>query len=180
MNFSELYKNNRTAVEKALTAMWCSEANNESQKSYVKQLKGLIGDLFAPQNAIPVIQCMNSYISVDACDVDKAKNTVGSLWTFPYPPYKHQYESWNTLLNKKTEDGLPKSIVVTTGTGSGKTECFMMPLIHDLTENAGIDEIQALFLYPLNALMEDQKERLEELLNTAERTTGVQIGRAHV
>jgi CRISPR/Cas system-associated endonuclease/helicase Cas3 len=56
------------------------------------------------------------------------------------------------------------SIVVTTGTGSGKTECFMMPLVYDLLQNPKANEIQALFLYPLNALMEDQKERLEELL----------------
>lgn len=45
----------------------------------------------------------------------------------------------------------------------------MMPLIHDLLqlqEEKQCEEsnVQALFLYPLNALMEDQKERLEELL----------------
>ena len=56
-----------------------------------------------------------------------------------------------------------------------KTECFMMPLIHDLTQNALPEEIQALFLYPLNALMEDQKERLEELISTAESTTGTRL-----
>ena len=33
----------------------------------------------------------------------------------------------------------------------------------------------ALFLYPLNALMEDQKERLEELLTRAEETTGTRL-----
>ena len=51
MNFSELYNNNRKAVERALIAMWCGESNNDSQRSYIKQMKALIGDLFAPKNA---------------------------------------------------------------------------------------------------------------------------------
>ena len=175
MKFSALYNNNRTAVERALTAMWCGESANESQRSYIKQLKRLIGNLFAPENAVPVVQCMNSYIPVDKEKEAKAKALVGGLWTAPYAPYQHQYECWNALLNKTTDDGKPKSVVVTTGTGSGKTECFMMPLIHDLSLNAKPYEIQALFLYPLNALMEDQKERLEEMLTTVERTTGVHL-----
>ena len=73
----------------------------------------------------------------------------------PFVPFKHQAESWNTL-----HEG--KSIVVTSGTGSGKTECFMYPVLSDLYEHSGENAIQALFLYPLNALMEDQKKRLAE------------------
>lgn len=73
----------------------------------------------------------------------------------PFVPFKHQAESWKTLHNGK-------SIVVTSGTGSGKTECFMYPVLSDLYEHSGENAIQALFLYPLNALMEDQKKRLAE------------------
>ena len=175
MNFSELYNNNRKAVERALVAMWCGESHNASQRSYIKQMKELIGELFAPQNAVPVVQCMNSYIPVAPKLSETAKNIVGKLWQAPYNPYEHQYKCWDVLLRQKTSDGKPKSIVVTTGTGSGKTECFMMPLIHDLSQNALPGEIQALFLYPLNALMEDQKERLEKLLNIAEATTGTHL-----
>ena len=175
MNFSELYNNNRTAVERALVAMWCGESTNESQRSYIKQMKTLIGELFAPKNAVPVVQCMNSYIPVAPEKAEEAKALVGKLWTATYPPYEHQSKCWDVLLNQRTSDDKPKSIVVTTGTGSGKTECFMIPLIYDLTQNALPDEIQALFLYPLNALMEDQKERLEELISTAESTTGTRL-----
>lgn len=32
--FAELYKNNRTAVEKTLAAMWCGEARNEPKGIY--------------------------------------------------------------------------------------------------------------------------------------------------
>lgn len=175
MNFSELYRNNRTAVERALVAMWCGESHNDSQRSYVKQMKTVIGDLFAPKNAVPVVQCMNSYLPVESSKEEEAKALVGSLWKFPYAPYEHQYKCWDVLLRQKTSDDKPKSIVVTTGTGSGKTECFMMPLIHDLSLHAQPQVIQALFLYPLNALMEDQKERLEELLTIAEVTTGTKL-----
>ena len=175
MNFSELYNSNRKAVERALVAMWCGESNNESQRSYIKQIKALISDLFAPKNAVPVVQCMNSYTPVSSDKVEKAKSLVGKLWTKPYPPYEHQYKCWDVLLNQHTADNKPKSIVVTTGTGSGKTECFMMPLVHDLSLHAQPGMIQALFLYPLNALMEDQKERLEELLTRAEETTGTRL-----
>nr|WP_246200094.1 DEAD/DEAH box helicase [Maribacter luteus] len=70
-------------------------------------------------------------------------------------PYKHQLESWDTLLNKK------KSIAVTTGTGSGKTECFMLPVLHDIYENCnGQQGINAIFLYPLNALIASQRKRM--------------------
>jgi hypothetical protein len=164
MNFKKLYDNNKAAVERALVAMWCGESNNESQTSYIKQMKKVIGNLFAPDNAVPVVQCMNSYLPVHSVSKEEAKSLVGTLWTKSWSPYEHQYQSWKTLLQDKSEDGKPMSIVVTTGTGSGKTECFMMPLVYDLLQNPKANEIQALFLYPLNALMEDQKQRLEELL----------------
>lgn len=86
----------------------------------------------------------------------------------PYLPYQHQYECWKTL---SEEVELPngnmakKSMVVTTGTGSGKTECFMLPLVSDLLRGGETGKLQAIFLYPLNALMEDQKQRLQELLS---------------
>ena len=167
MNFSELYINNKRDVERRFASLWGSEANNEGQRAHVEQLKSKIANLFAPDTAIPVVQCMNSYKSVHSVSADDAKKLVGKLWTSKFDPYEHQYQCWNTLLNENFE-GKPMSICVTTGTGSGKTECFMMPLVQDLVEyNATHDvegQIQALFLYPLNALMEDQKERLEKML----------------
>ncbi|WAU77582.1 DEAD/DEAH box helicase [Acinetobacter sp. TR3] len=77
-----------------------------------------------------------------------------------YQPYVHQLQSWNALLEDK------KSIVVTSGTGSGKTECFMVPILNDLYEEfiqAGqsLTGVHALFLYPLNALINSQQERLD-------------------
>lgn len=75
-------------------------------------------------------------------------------------PYKHQIQSWEVLLDAK-----PKSTVITTGTGSGKTECFMVPILQDLIQEAQEKKspligVRALFLYPLNALINSQRERL--------------------
>ena len=85
-----------------------------------------------------------------------------SAYAFPKTarPYIHQVQAWRSLLNEK-----PRSAIVTTGTGSGKTECFMVPILEDLirehqrTKQALVG-VRALFLYPLNALINSQQERL--------------------
>ena len=176
MNFSELYINNKRDVEKKIAVLWGGEANTESQRAQVEKLKEEIGNIFAPEEAVPVVQCMNSYKSVHSVSADTAKAVVGSLWTSDFNPYEHQYQCWKTLLNETDPStGKPMSICVTTGTGSGKTECFMMPLVYDLAKNYQSGQIQAIFLYPLNALMEDQKERLEKMLDNIEKSTGKKL-----
>lgn len=75
-------------------------------------------------------------------------------------PFKHQLKSWETLLDKSK-----KSVVVTSGTGSGKTECFMVPVLEDLYQELNENKeklvgVRAIFLYPLNALINSQRERL--------------------
>lgn len=70
-------------------------------------------------------------------------------------PYAHQIRSWESALNEN------KTIAVTTGTGSGKTECFMLPILDDLYREArNVEGVHALFLYPLNALIASQKKRM--------------------
>ena len=76
-------------------------------------------------------------------------------------PYTHQLRAWEVLLNPQ-----PHSVVITSGTGSGKTECFMIPILEDLIRErernrAGLVGVRALFLYPLNALINSQQERLD-------------------
>lgn len=76
-------------------------------------------------------------------------------------PYAHQLQAWHALL-----DSDPKSAVITSGTGSGKTECFMVPMLEDLIREHSQKQnplvgVRALFLYPLNALINSQQERLD-------------------
>jgi ATP-dependent helicase YprA (DUF1998 family)/SOS-response transcriptional repressor LexA len=65
------------------------------------------------------------------------------------------------------------SFIVTTGTGSGKTEAFLAPVLdHCLkAKGAGRKGVKAIFLYPMNALANDQLERIRRLL----RGTGLEI-----
>lgn len=59
-----------------------------------------------------------------------------------------------------------RSFVVTTGTGSGKTEAFLLPVLDGILRRkaAGTAGVQAILLYPMNALANDQLERLRRLL----------------
>lgn len=73
-------------------------------------------------------------------------------------PFLHQAQAWASA-------GQGRNFMVTSGTGSGKTECFMVPMLNDLLEHSAkgrIRGVQAIILYPLNALIESQKERLGE------------------
>lgn len=74
-------------------------------------------------------------------------------------PYRHQIEAWRHLTADERN-----SVLVSSGTGSGKTECFLMPLLHDLASEAErsgrLSGVRALALYPLNALIASQEERL--------------------
>jgi DEAD/DEAH box helicase domain-containing protein len=75
-------------------------------------------------------------------------------------PFLHQAEAWRLLAEPE-----PQSVLVTSGTGSGKTECFLFPILSDLVAQAQgrrepLEGVQAIMLYPLNALIESQRERL--------------------
>ncbi|MBK9214623.1 MAG: DEAD/DEAH box helicase [Chloracidobacterium sp.] len=75
-------------------------------------------------------------------------------------PYLHQIEAWEILSQES-----PESLIVASGTGSGKTECFMVPILDRLVRLQQVQKtklagVRALFLYPLNALINSQRERL--------------------
>jgi DEAD/DEAH box helicase domain-containing protein len=75
-------------------------------------------------------------------------------------PYLHQLTTWELLSPAEKN-----SVVVTSGTGSGKTECFMVPILNRLIQQqrsvrVPLLGVRALFLYPLNALINSQRDRL--------------------
>ena len=78
-----------------------------------------------------------------------------------FPPYKHQEAAWQRLRSS----GVGKSTLIATGTGSGKTECFLYPLLdHCLQQHATGQSsgIKAIVIYPMNALATDQAKRFAE------------------
>lgn len=90
--------------------------------------------------------------------VDALIGKEGDDHRFNYPAFAHQLEAWEQLLKER------RSVLVSSGTGSGKTECFMVPMLDDLVREAEsvgrLRGVRALMLYPLNALIASQEERL--------------------
>lgn len=76
--------------------------------------------------------------------------------------YIHQEKA----IRKLVQDN--RNIIVSTGTGSGKTEAFLLPILNFLfrqKENGQLNPgVRALLLYPMNALANDQLKRLRRLL----------------
>ncbi|MEU5283615.1 DEAD/DEAH box helicase [Streptomyces sp. NPDC020755] len=98
-----------------------------------------------------------------------------------FRPYAHQAEAFARLT---TKDGhVPQPTLVTTGTGSGKTESFLVPVIDHCrrAKSAGKHGIKAVLLYPMNALAGDQADRIGKLLEDVrleDVTAGLFIGEA--
>ena len=62
-----------------------------------------------------------------------------------------------------------RNLVIATGTGSGKTECYLFPILDYLLRerDAGTlaePGVRAMLLYPMNALANDQMQRLRDML----------------
>lgn len=89
------------------------------------------------------------------------------------PLYAHQARAVAHVVGGRSDPSGPdrpaRNLVVATGTGSGKTESFLIPILDHLLreEEAGTlaqPGVRALLLYPMNALANDQLLRLRELL----------------
>lgn len=76
-----------------------------------------------------------------------------------YLPYVHQQKAFQRLTG---DDG--RSTLVATGTGSGKTECFLYPILEYCYQHRGERGIKALIIYPMNALAADQAKRIAEMI----------------
>lgn len=89
-------------------------------------------------------------------------------WVPPFGPYRHQAVAYARLTTKDLGPGKPRPLptIVTTGTGSGKTEAFLHPILDHVlrARSRGERGMKALILYPMNALADDQAARLTKLI----------------
>lgn len=121
----------------------------------------------------PYIEANHAYLTVkngialSKIDIDVKKIMEGmverNLGVFKNP-YKHQIESLESFFQGK-------DLFVATGTGSGKTECFMWPMVSKLVfeqlhfpETWEVRGVRTIILYPMNALVSDQLGRLRRMI----------------
>lgn len=161
IKFKKIYSEIQNRLKDSILSLW---ATGDAQfQKYLSELfeeeKLLAEPVF--QNTFPWTPAKESFGDLtnlfDTNFINKLDKIKGE-YEFPKNrnPYVHQIKSWKVLLNEK------KSIAVTTGTGSGKTECFMLPVLQDLYENCQNEHgVRAIFLYPLNALIGSQKKRMD-------------------
>lgn len=141
---------------------------------------------------VPIYPSSGMNLSAAANQLPSNYHNLAQLGQMIFDPgvqlYQHQWESLREVLVNQQD------LVVTTGTGSGKTECFLLPLFAQLARESQTWEansqtpnnhhwwngngnrvsqlahtprpkaLRALILYPLNALVEDQLRRLRKAL----------------
>ena len=87
--------------------------------------------------------------------------------------YSHQERAIRAISEGRTT-------LVSTGTGSGKTECFLYPIISrclTLRDEEAPPGISAVIVYPMNALAEDQLMRLRGVLAGTGIPFGIYVGK---
>lgn len=153
-----------------------------NNKEINSQLKGLLreSDKFSKG---PIIEATPSYATgksildlVNEGVLSESFRTFNST-SLPLerPLYIHQERAIRNICSKS------RNVVVATGTGSGKTESFIIPIVDHLlrlkSKNQLGPGVKALLLYPMNALANDQMKRLRVLLeNEPQINFGIYTG----
>lgn len=120
-------------------------------------------DRMAADSSGPFAKTLKDFSSFATCGLFPAERKL----------YSHQSHSLRAVAAER------RNIVVTTGTGSGKTECFLLPVFEALVRESatwkGPDRrraVRAMLLYPLNALAEDQMIRLRRAADSVHMGDG--------
>lgn len=111
------------------------------------------------------------YVSLKLPFVKASDDEIIPLQIAPgFPPYDHQFKAFKRLTTQ--DNHKPQSTLVTTGTSSGKTECFLYPILDHCYKNTDRKGIKVIILYPMNALATDQAKRLAETIWGDDRLNG--------
>jgi len=138
------------------------------RKAWVRSgVDGVVGDIWveASRASKSCGQTLRQIASSGCFDLQLAEQLAdtGSI-TDDMKLYQHQLDS--ILLAADSSNESRPALGVTAGTGGGKTESFLLPVLNQLCRNPRREGggIRALILYPMNALVNDQVERLEKWL----------------
>lgn len=113
------------------------------------------------------------YVTVGLPFRKKANDETPFPWLRGFRPHAHQARAFDRLASAE-----PQSTLIATGTGSGKTECFLFPLLEHCRQQrqAGRRGIKAILIYPMNALATDQAGRVAKEIVTRPELSGVTAG----
>lgn len=146
-----------------------------AEKETSASLKSFLTDANNGMFHGPYVRVRLPYTQVKKESGDEGNNGIkwGLNWVPSwFTPYHHQAESFARLSSISQR---PQPTIVITGTGSGKTESFLYPILdHCLRERKqGKTGIKALLLYPMNALANDQANRLAKLIHNDPELGGI-------
>jgi DEAD/DEAH box helicase domain-containing protein len=104
------------------------------------------------------------------------RRALGTSEPFPevplgFHPFRHQ-----ELAFQRLRGDAPKSTMIATGTGSGKTESFLWPILDNCRRRKGEPGIKAILIYPMNALATDQAKRIAKAIHRNASLQGVRCG----
>lgn len=152
-------------------------ANSETLLSYVDEILGEMCPEDINIAREPYIETSSSYRKVnDGIRTANIENNVKEVLLklveaklgIYSTPFVHQVKALTSALKGK-------DLFVSTGTGSGKTECFLWPIIAraieeaiNRPENFKMPGIRTLIIYPMNALVSDQLARFRKIMGSKE------------
>lgn len=125
------------------------------------------GDQFWPEPLLQISPYFEQGATIDALaqagEIDPLTAPIFRVPDRPASPLTlHRHQVQALMLAKQG-----RSYVVTTGTGSGKSLCFFIPIVDAIIRARAADPTRctrAIIVYPMNALANSQKEELEKFL----------------
>jgi DEAD/DEAH box helicase domain-containing protein len=155
----------RPELRRACEALWLADSNSQGLMSEL-----WVEPLFPAESSDYTLAGMTE---VSSSLVDQLRRTSAM------PPdrklYRHQAEAVRAEFESRSSDSRP-ALIITAPTGAGKTEAFLLPMLNDLFSHprkADEKGVRAILLYPLNALVNDQVERLVAWLHGQSKVTFV-------
>jgi Lhr-like helicase len=135
----------------------------------------------------PLIQINPQYKSSTSVDqlVDAGFLEPRCAEIFRTPPTNQEPQGKPLALHKHQQQAIAlaaagQSYVVTTGTGSGKSLCFFIPIVHAILAEkkaGGSSRTRAIIIYPMNALANSQLEELNKFLQNVQGAKPVTFAR---
>ena len=125
---------------------------------------GLVKDLINQKGSI----FKGPYISINLpFRITSNKKDFFTNIPFKHDPYIHQLKAFERLSGET-----PSSTVIATGTGSGKTECFLYPIMNYCHNHRNENGIKAIIIYPMNALATNQATRIGKMIYQNQKLRG--------